>query len=103
MKEFNFTTPQVIFDLYKKSQTAIRPRNRALFARAHSLLCEFRDRLSITERERKEMAAILKEEHGCILCQHWCPSSTNPSHHPCGKCKEVFGLPDWKWKGGAKL
>ena len=103
MKEFNFTTPQVIFELYRKSQKALHSRNRTLFARASSLICEFRDRMTIAERERKEMAAILKEEHGCVLCQHWCPSTTNPSHHPCGKCKEVFGLPDWKWKGGAKL
>lgn len=101
--KIRLTVSRVICDLGRKGQTALLIRNRALFAAAAALICEFRDRASLAERERAEMANILKEEHGCILCQHWCPSSTNPSHHPCGKCKEGEGLPNWKWKGGVKL
>ena len=100
MKEFNFTGSQVICDLQRKSQKAIiRPRNRALFAAAATLICEFRDRMTIAERERKEMAAILKEEHGCILCEHWSAYSASIYHKPCAACKAGEGMPNWKWQG----
>ena len=102
-EESKFNIPRIICDLQRKSWAAIHPANRVLFAAAADLICEFRDRMAIAERERKEMAEALKKEHGCTYCTHWCPSSANPSHHPCGKCKEVFGIPNWKWKGGAKL
>ena len=103
MKEFNFTTPQVICELQRKSQTAIRPRNSALFAGAAALICEYRDRLTIAERERKEMVAFLKEECGCACCSHVRDVYTNPIHDPCAKCDASVGKPNWKWKGGEKL
>lgn len=108
IKEFNFTTPQVICDLQRKSQTAIRLRNRALFAGAATLICEYRDRMAIAERERKEMAEWLKNKYGCAHCKHWSIESlealrNNAPKHPCSVCGKCEDKPNWKWKGGAKL
>ena len=102
-KRIEFTVSRVICDLGRKGQTALLFRNRALFTVASRLICEFRDRASLAERERAEMVAVLKKEHGCAYCTHWRVCYTNPACDPCAKCNAGEGLPNWKWKGGVKL
>ena len=89
--------PRVICDLKNKARSALVPRNRALFDRAATLICEFRDRASIAERMCAEMTGVLKEEHGCDYCvNRFCSCEWDP----CKSCRESSGLPKWKWNGG---
>lgn len=102
MREFNFTSTDIVSELMKKARKAVFLRNGALFAGAAGLICELRDRLEIAEIQNAEMAEYFKK-FGCVKCKHFCDATFDENHEPCTTCIADEKHPAWEWNGGANL